>query len=267
MNTPVPDTWERGHPYEQYIGRWSRQAAPLFLAWLGEPAGRRWVDVGCGTGALSAAVLQRAAPVSLVGVEPSEGFRKLAEQRLGDRARFLAGSAAELPLADASCDVVVAGLVLNFVPDVPAALREMMRVATPGGTVAAYVWDYADGMEVIRTFWDAAAALDPAAADLHEGKRFPLCRPAVLHDAFAQAGLTRVETTDLELRASFAHFDDYWQPFLGAQGPAPAYAMSLPEEKRVTLRELLRERLAPQPGRPLSLRARAWAVRGTRGVP
>lgn len=265
MTPPVPDTWEQGHPYEQYIGRWSRRAAPLFLDWLREPAGRRWADVGCGTGALSATILQQAAPKSLVGIEPSEGFRNLAAQRLGGHAQFLPGSAADLPLEDASCDVVVAGLVLNFVPDVGAALREMGRVAVPGATVAAYVWDYADGMEVIKAFWDAAAVLDPAAADLHEGKRFALCRPAALHDAFVQAGLARVETTGLDLRATFVDFDDYWRPFLGGQGPAPAYAMSLPEERRAALRELLRERLAARPGSPVSLGARAWAVRGTRG--
>mgnify|MGYP003601811061 CR=1 FL=1 len=265
MNTPpVSDTWERGSPYEQYIGRWSRKAAPLFLAWLDQPPGQRWLDVGCGTGALTAAILDHCGPVSVVGVEPSEGFIKAAHQNLVGKARFLAGNAAAIPQDDGACDVVVSGLVLNFIPDLPVALAEMARVAVAGGTVAAYVWDYADGMEVIKCFWDAAVALDPAAAPMHEGTRFPMCRPSALRAAFEQAGLTQVETTALDVTAAFADFDDYWRPFLGGQGPAPAYALSLPEEQRAALERQLASTLAPASvGGALSLRARAWAVRGT----
>lgn len=265
MNTPlVSDTWERGSPYEQYIGRWSRKAAPLFLEWLDQPPGQRWLDVGCGTGALTGAILDRCGPVSVVGVEPSEGFIKTAHQNLVGKARFLAGSAAAIPQDDGACDVVVSGLVLNFIPDLPVALAEMARVAVAGGTVAAYVWDYADGMEVIKCFWDAAVALDPAAAPMHEGTRFPMCRPSALRAAFEQAGLTQVETTALDVTAAFADFDDYWRPFLGGQGPAPAYAMSLPEDQRAALKRQLASTLAPASvGGALSLRARAWAVRGT----
>jgi len=142
MNTPlVSDTWERGSPYEQYIGRWSRKAAPLFLEWLDQPQGQRWLDVGCGTGALTGAILDRCGPVSVVGLEPSEGFIKAAHQNLVGKARFLAGNAAAIPQDDGACDVVVSGLVLNFIPDLPVALAEMARVAVAGGTVAAYVWD------------------------------------------------------------------------------------------------------------------------------
>jgi SAM-dependent methyltransferase len=197
-----------------------------------------------------------------VAVDPSEGFRALAAQQLGAHARVLAGSAEALPLADGACDVVVSGLVLNFVPDLAAALREMARVSVAGGTLAAYVWDYADGMQVIRAFWDAAVALDPAAAPLHEGTRFPLCAPGALAQAFEDAGLEGVATTALDLRADFTGFDDYWRPFLGGQGPAPAYVASLPEPGRLALRDRLREDLAPLPDQPLSLQARAWAVRG-----
>jgi SAM-dependent methyltransferase len=264
MNTPpVSDTWERGNPYERYIGRWSRKMAPLFLAWLDQPAGQRWLDVGCGTGALSAAILDHCSPSSVVGVEPSAGFLQLAARNLAGRARFLAGDAAALPLDDAACDVVVSGLVLNFVPALPAALSEMQRVAVNGGTIAAYVWDYAEGMEIIRTFWDVAASLDPAAAPLHEGTRFPLCEPSALKAAFEDAGLTGVATGPLEVMAEFADFDDYWRPFLGGQGPAPAYAMSLPEEQRATLRDRLKSALTPAASGAIVLRARAWAVRGT----
>lgn len=264
MNTTyVSDTWERGNPYEQYIGRWSRRIAPLFLAWLDQPAGKRWSDVGCGTGALTAAILDHCTASSVVGVEPSEGFLRQAAQNLADKARFLGGSAAALPLDDGACDVVVSGLVLNFVPALPAALSEMKRVAAHGGTIAAYVWDYSDGMEIIRVFWDAAASLDSAAAQLHEGTRFPMCAPSALKAAFEDAGLTEVETGPLDVIAEFADFDDYWRPFLGGQGPAPAYVMSLPEAQRANLRDKLKSAFPPASGGGFALRARAWAVRGT----
>jgi ubiquinone/menaquinone biosynthesis C-methylase UbiE len=260
---PVSDTWERGSPYEQYIGRWSRRIAPQFLAWLYQPAGRRWLDVGCGTGTLCAAILDDCAPGSLVGVEPSEGFLGLAAQNLAGRARFLAGHAASLPLDGGSCDVVVSGLVLNFVPDLPAALAEMTRVTAPGGTIAAYVWDYAQRMEVIRVFWDAAASLDAAAAALHEGARFPVCEPTALREVFERAGLTDIRTTPLDLTARFDDFEDYWRPFLGGQGPAPAYVMALPEDKRAALRARLEATLTAAADGAIELPARAWGVRGT----
>jgi len=259
----VSDTWERGNPYEQYIGRWSRKIAPLFLAWLDQPVGKRWLDIGCGTGALSAAILDHCTPSSVVGVEPSEGFLKLAVRNHAGKARFLAGNASALPLDGGACDVVVSGLVMNFVPALPAALSEMRRVTADGGTIAAYVWDYADGMEIIKNFWDAAASLDSAAAQLHEGTRFPVCEPSALRAAFEDAGLTEVGTTSLDVIAEFADFDDYWRPFLGGQGPAPAYAMSLPEEQRATLRDKLKSALPPAAGGAISLRTRALAVRGT----
>lgn len=260
--THVCDTWERGSPYEQYIGRWSRKMAPLFLAWLDQAAGKRWLDIGCGTGALSAAILDHCSPSSVVGVEPSDGFRQAATLNLAGKARFLAGSATALPLGAGECDVVVSGLVLNFVPDLPAALAEMRRVTASDGTLAAYVWDYADGMEIIRYFWDAAVSLDTATARLHEGIRFPVCSPSALKSAFEAAGLTEVETTPLELNAEFVDFEDYWRPFLGGQGPAPAYVMSLPEDQRAALKAQLESALPSATGGAITLRARAWAVRG-----
>jgi SAM-dependent methyltransferase len=265
-STPLSDTWERGDPYERYIGRWSRRIAPRFLSWLAMPPARRWLDVGCGTGALSAAILDRCAPASLAGVEPSDGFLDKARQQLGDRALLQLGSAASLPLPDAGVDVTVSGLVFNFVPDGPAALKEMQRVTAPGGTIAAYVWDYAGKMELIRHFWGAAAALDAKAAELDEGTRFPVCRPDALARLWSEAGLAGVRTDAIDVPTVFASFDDYWQPFLGGQGPAPAYAMSLGEPARMALRERLRSRLPARADGSIALVARAWAVRGTRGA-
>jgi SAM-dependent methyltransferase len=258
----VSDTWERGSPYEQYVGRWSRRVAPAFLSWLGVPAGRAWLDVGCGTGALCAAILDGCAPGSVTGVEPSEGFRKTAAQNLGGRATVLAGSAAAIPLTDAAADAIVCGLVLNFVPDARAALAEMSRVAADRGTVAAYVWDYAGKMELMRMFWDAATELDAAATPMDEGIRFPLCSPGPLESLFAAAGLRGVEVKAIDIATPFARFDDYWQPFLGGQGPAPAYAMSLDEASRSRLRERIRQRMPVATDGSIALSARAWAVRG-----
>jgi ribosomal protein S18 acetylase RimI-like enzyme/SAM-dependent methyltransferase len=251
------DPWDRGDPYDRYVGRWSREVAPRFLSWLAVPAGRRWVDLGCGTGALSAAILERCGPASVIGLEPSRAFARTARAQLG--AKVLQASAAALPLARGACDVLVSALVLNFLPDPGAALVEMARVMGPGGVIAAYVWDYAEGMEMIRIFWDAASALDPAAAHLHEGIRFPLCRPAALSALFT--GLRDVAVIPLEIPTPFAGFDDYWEPFLGGQGPAPGYVQSLDEPARARLREHLRQRLPADTDRKIALRARAWAVR------
>ena len=259
----VSDTWESGSPYEQYVGRWSRRVAPLFLSWLSIPAGRRWLDVGCGTGALCAAIVDRCSPSSVAGVEPSEGFLKTAKEHLAGRAVLHQGSATAIPLGDASVNVVVSGLVLNFVPDQRAALVEMVRVTSKEGTIAAYVWDYAGKMELMRFFWDAAVELDPDAAKMDEGVRFPLCRPEALEKLFAGAGLEGVEVKPIDIPTPFANFDDYWQPFLGGQGPAPAYAMSLDETARARLRDRIRERMPIMANGSISLTARAWAIRAT----
>lgn len=254
------DTFERGSPYERYIGRWSRRVAPAFLSWLGVPAGRRWLDVGCGTGALCAAISDLGAPAAVTGVEPSAGFLEAARVELGGRVTLRQGSATQLPLADRSVDVVVSGLVLNFIEDPRAALLEMSRVAVKGGTIAAYVWDYAGQMELLRVFWDAAIELDPAAAALDEGVRFPQCRPDALERLFSDARLNDVASAPLDQPTPFASFDDYWEPFLGGQGPAPTYVTSLAPPARTRLREHLRARL---PVGAFTLTARAWAVRGS----
>lgn len=260
---PVSDTWERGNAYERYVGRWSRQVAPPFLSWLGIPAGRKWLDVGCGTGALCAAIIDRCAPLSVTGVEPSEGFLQTANENFAGAATFLQGSATAIPLDDAAVDVVVSGLVLNFVSDARAALLEMSRVTGKGGTIAAYVWDYAGKMELMRYFWQAASELNPDAAKLDEGIRFPICRPQALEKLFTDAGLQGVDVKAIDIPTGFENFDDYWLPFLGGQGPAPAYAMSLDEEARARLRDRLREQLPIETNGSITLTARAWAIRAT----
>lgn len=258
----MADNWQRGDSYDRYVGRWSRRIAPRFLAWLAVAPGQRWLDVGCGTGALCAEIVERCSPARVSAVEPSEGFLETARAQLGDAVDFRQGTATDIPLPDSSVDVTVCGLVLNFVPDPHAGLVAMARVTRPEGTVAAYVWDYADRMQLMRCFWDAAAALDPAAIPLDEGVRFPLCRLQALTALFEHAGLEDVRTTAVDIETPFASFDDYWNPFLGGSGPAPAYAMSLDEASRARLRERIRERLPIEADGSVQLIARAWAVRG-----
>ena len=264
MDTVQPsDNWQLGNPYERYVGRWSRRVAPTFLSWLAAPAGKRWLDVGCGTGALCAAIAEHCAPTSITGVEPSEGFLRIARETLAGRARFCPGNAVEIPLEDAAVDVVVSGLVLNFIPDPGAAFKEIARVAAKGAVFGAYVWDYAGKMELMRYFWDAAVALDPDATRLDEGLRFPLCRPDVLLAQVGDAGFHEPEVTAIDVPTFFPSFQDYWEPFLGGQGPAPSYAMSLDEPARSKLRDRIRQTLPVQADGSISLVARAWAVRAT----
>jgi SAM-dependent methyltransferase len=237
--------------------------AETFVPWLEVPAGRRWLDVGCGTGALTGSVLALAGPVQVVGLDPSEGFLDEARAAIVDpRSTFQAGDAQALPFPDHSFDAVVSALVLNFVPYPGTAVAEFARVTAPDGVVAAYVWDYAEGMAMMRHFWDAAIALDPAAAELDEGRRFPLCRPGPLRQEWADAGLDHVTVEAIDVPTPFVDFDDYWNPFLGGQGPAPGYVRSRTDEQRRNLRDVLRSHVPVNADGSIRLTARAWAVKG-----
>jgi SAM-dependent methyltransferase len=266
MGTAPRDPWAGGNRYESYVGRWSRLVAREFVPFVGVGPGARWLDVGCGTGALSTAVLELCAPSQVVGVDPSPDFLARAAATVADpRATFRAGDAQHLPVDDGTFDSVVSALVLNFVPDAGAALDEMRRASRPGGVVAAYVWDYAEGMQFIRAFWNAAAAHDPAAADHDEGARFPLCRPEPLARLWQAAGLVDVDVRAVVVPTVFRDFDDCWRPFLGGTGSAPAYVASLGAGQVRAVRRTLHERLPVRPDGSVGLTARAWAVRGVVG--
>jgi SAM-dependent methyltransferase len=259
------DVWASGDAYEPYVGRWSRLVAAEFLAWLAVPGGRDWLDVGCGTGALSQTILKSATPRRIVGIDPAEGFIGFARQRVSDaRVSFQTGDAQALPVDDGAFDCVVSGLVLNFVPDQSKAAGEMRRAARAGATVAAYVWDYAGQMQLMRHFWDAAVALNPGARNLDEGLRFPLCNPEPLEKLFKAAGLRDVSVKAIDVPTVFRDFDDYWSPFLGGQAPAPGYCMSLSETDRLALRDRIKGALPIQPDGSIHLTARAWAVRSVK---
>jgi len=263
MTEERKDVWAAGKLYEPYVGRWSRLVAADLLTWLQVGVRKDWLDVGCGTGALTEVILRRAQPRTVRGVDPSAGFVEHARAHIRSSvASFEVGDALSIPTGAQEFDVAVAGLVLNFVAQPSRAVAEMTRTVRPGGTIAAYVWDYAGKMELMRYFWDAAIALDKAAINLDEGRRFPICHPAPLAKLFAQAGMHAVEVRPIDVPTRFRDFDDYWSPFLGGQAPAPGYAMSLSEERRGALRDRIRASLPIAQDGSIELIARAWAVRG-----
>jgi SAM-dependent methyltransferase len=254
------DAWVAGERYDPYMGRWSRAVAPLFVDWLGLPRGLRWVDVGCGTGALTSAILQRAEPKAVRGVDPAEGFVAWAGAHVVDpRASFAVGEASGLE--SGSSDAVVSGLVVNFLLD-PAGAVAAMMTAGRGGTVAAYIWDYAGGMQMLHHFWEAAVSLDPAAGPLHEAVRFPDWNQRTLAELWRSAGAEEVETTELVAEQTYADFDELWSPFLGGTGPSPSYVAGLDPQQREALRERFSAGLPRAAGGTITLGARAYAVRG-----
>lgn len=263
MSQSRHDAWAAGDAYDQYMGRWSRRIAPLFLDWLGAPKQARWLDIGCGTGALSTAILQRCEPQSVQGIDPSEGFVAQARINVSDpRASFRVGDAQALNANDASADVAVSALAINFIPDKTKALAEIARVTRPGGVAAFYVWDYpGGGVEFMRAFWTAAAALDAGAAELTEDKRFPFCTREGLLDLAAQAGWRAAESAALEASCVFKNFDDFWRPFTLGAGPAPGYCASLAPDARERLRQRLRETLHSAPDGSIAMKLRAWALK------
>jgi SAM-dependent methyltransferase len=264
MAGKAKEIWESGEAYEQYSGRWSRKVAKEFLAWLHVPPGQTWGDVGCGAGALVDSILAECNPKAVIAIDRSEGFISEARRRVDDqRVRFEVGDAAFLPWPSASCDATVCGLVLNFVSDSNSLTREMARVTRPGGRVAAYVWDYSSGMQMMRHFWDVAVELNPKDSTLDQAQRFPLCQPEPLKALFRASGLTSISVRSIDIPTVFRDFDDYWMPFLGRQGAAPAYLASLDGEARDRIRDALKARLVASPHESIAMTARAWAVQGT----
>lgn len=249
--------------YERFMGRWSRRLAPSFLKFAALMDGSDVLDVGSGTGSLALAILQEFPATRLMGIDPSAAYIAQARTRAGNsRARFEVGDAQHLRFPDESFDAALALLVFSFIPNPTAAVREMTRVVRPGGVVAAAVWDYGDGMEMLRAFWDEAVALDPASEPRDE-RHLPTCRPGELAALWTSLGLLDVCEERLAIQLDFSSFDDFWSPFQLGQGPAGAYIAPLSEGPRRGLEQRLRRRLLGDgPDRPIALNARAWAVRG-----
>jgi SAM-dependent methyltransferase len=260
----VLDQWAAGSSYEDFMGRWSRRLAPVFVSWLRIPRGVHWLDVGCGTGALADAVCSHADPASVVGCDPAAPLVEFAREHSRDaRQSFVIAGAGHLPRRPGGYGSVTSLLALNFMPDARSAVDEMRSVSFPGATVSACVWDYSDGMLFLRRFWDVARSQDAAASAFDEGNRFPLCRRDVLAALFRDSGLGDVRCEPIEIRTAFAGFDDYWRPFLGGTGPAPSYVSSLDADSRVILQRKLEETLQYGSDGSIALTARAWAICGT----
>jgi len=263
--TPVStDRWSSGDAYEAYMGRWSRLVARAFLEWIRPNPQAQWLDVGCGTGALTSVICELCMPTSVIACDPSPSFIEHARAAIPDeRASFVVAGADALPKRVGGFDMVVSGLVLNFLPRPDRALAAMHERLRPGGTLAAYVWDYAEGMQLLTTFWEEAVANDPAAKEADERTRFPLCRAAALEALFKKAGLERVQLSALEVPTEFATFEEYWAPFQRGTGPAPNYVAKLKIAQRDALKERLRHRLIAGSDGTFKLQTQTLAVRGT----
>ena len=259
----INDKWGDGDPYEYFMGRWSKLLAPEFLNWLNISPDKNWLEIGCGTGALTKAILLKCEPSHLTSIDPSEGFLAKTRERVNGKGKFLIGHAAKLPVEDDTTDIVVSGLALNFFPDLNRSLAEMRRVSKRDGLIAGYVWDYSDRMDMLRYFWDAAYQIDPNSRGLDEGVRFPICKVNNLQKAFQEIGLSNVEVAALDIKTHFKDFDDFWNPFLGGQGPAPGYLASLPADFQEKLRKTIYDKLPIESDGSIQLLGRAFAVKGT----
>ncbi|MCC6617371.1 MAG: class I SAM-dependent methyltransferase [Anaerolineae bacterium] len=255
------EKWASGDAYEHFMGRWSAEVASLFLDRLQPAAQSIWLDIGCGTGALTRVIASRVQSGLLVGVDSSFDFVRYAIQR-NQGATFITASGAALPAADDRFDFVASGLALNFMPQPEQTLKEWVRVVKPGAIVAAYVWDYAGKMEFLRYFWDAAVALNSDAKPHHEGNRFPICQPDPLRQLWQGAGLQQVSLHPLDAVTRFESFESYWQPFTFGNFPAPQYALSLDDEHRKQLHDRLQSDIPTEKDGSIRLIARAWAVIG-----
>jgi SAM-dependent methyltransferase len=256
------DRWTSGYHYDQWMGRWSRLLAHEFLNWLHLPTGLCWLDVCCGSGVITEAIVERNAPAKIVAIDASPEQINFARQhRAHPNVVFQIGDAMALPFPDASFDVAVCGLGLNYIPNPLLGLAELVRVLRSGGTIAAYVWDYAQGARFLREFWDAAIAVDRQAATFDQARRFPMCTPEDLQSLFERAGLKPASLHALEIVTRFPTFEDYWAPLLTGQGSAPNFIATRDQPTRAAIRERLRAALPGDSQGVIELPARAWAIR------
>lgn len=254
-----------GDGYELNMGRWSRRLARPFLDFVGTADAERVLDVGCGTGHLAVAVLEREASAIVHGVDLAPVYVDYARSRNpSPRLEFSLGDACALTYPDSTFDRVLSLLVLHFVPRPLNAIAEMRRVAKPGAAVAAAVWDARGGFVANRMFFDTASVLDPKAGE-RRAKNYtrPLTRPGELAAAWRRAGFVDVSETLLHIRMEYASFADYWAPYLGRDGPGAEYVATLGTDERSRLEHAVRAAyLDGEPDGPRSYAALAWAVKG-----
>ncbi len=244
--------------YDRFVGRYAPQLSAALIEVAGVGVGERVLDVGCGPGGLTRVLAELVGAERVAAVDPSTSFVEACRARVpGADVRI--GAAEALPFDTATFDVVLSQLVVNFMRDADAGVAEMRRAAREGGRVASCVWDYAEGMTMLRAFWDGAIDIDPAAPD--EGRTMRYCSEAGLGELWRRAGLRDVETGALDVEAWYEDFDDYWVPFTAGVGPAGSYCASLDGERQEALRLAVFRRLG-EPQGSFTLPARAWYARG-----
>jgi ubiquinone/menaquinone biosynthesis C-methylase UbiE len=244
--------------YDRLVGRYSPALARELIGRSGVAAGQRALDVGCGPGALTRQLADLLGAANVSAIDPSEPFAAACRERVPG-VRVEVGPAEDLPFEDASFDVSLAQLVVNFMTDAVAGVRQLRRVTVGGGTVGAAVWDYRGEMTLLRTFWDAALALDPAAPD--EGRTMRYATPDELATLWSVGGISDVQVEPVLVSADYLGFDDLWAPLLHGVAPSGAYVASLTPTAREALREEFAGRLEVTE-RPFTLTARAWVVTG-----
>ncbi len=248
--------------YDSHVGRYGPALAQGLIEWAGVGSGDRVLDVGCGTGLLTAELAAVVGEDRVSAIDPSEPFVDACQQRL-PAADVRLATAEDLPFGDTSFDCALSQLVVNFMSDPHAGVQQMRRVTRPGGTVAACVWDYAGEMTLLRTFWDAAAALDSAAAPLDEGVSMRHCQPESLQALLESVGLRNIRSGELRPSVRYSSFEELWTPFTAGVAPSGAYTVSLNEPSQDALRREVHRRLGSPVG-PFVLTARAWTVIGRR---
>jgi SAM-dependent methyltransferase len=246
--------------YDRHVGRYGRELARALIAAAGVQPDRCALDVGSGPGALTTELVALLSASKVAAIDPSPRFVEACRTRLPG-VRVEVGSAEALPFADAAFDHVLAQLVVNFMADPPAGVREMVRVTRPGGTVAAAVWDYAGEMTFLRRFWDAVVAVDASAAARDEGRCMPLCAPDELAGLWSAVGLLDVSVSPVVVSGRYEGFEDLWEPLEHGVGPSGAYVTTLPPSQRAAVKQELRRRLHVADD-PFQLTARAWIATG-----
>lgn len=248
--------------YDRFVGRYSDQLAAALITFAGIKRGMHALDVGAGPGALTAVLADRLGSDAVTAAEPSEPFAQACAARV-PQAKVVVAGAEQLPFDDDAFDAVLSQLVVNFIGDPPAGVREMTRVTRGGGVVASCVWDYGDGMTLLRAFWDAAREVEPeraAAAD--EAVVMQWCREGELAELWARAGLHDVRAGELMVSASYASFEQLWAPLPTGIAPSGAFCASLSDDKREQLEAAYKRRLGVGDG-PFELTARAWVAAGS----
>jgi SAM-dependent methyltransferase len=249
--------------YDRLVGRYGARLAGALIDFAGVEPGMRALDVGCGPGALTAALADRLGAARVSAADPSEPFVAACRERLAG-VEVVVAAAEALPFERGTFDATLSQLVVNFMGDAEEGVRQMRRVTRPGGIVASCVWDYGGGMTLLRAFWDAAREVDPdgAAAAADEGAVMRWCAEGELAELWRAAGLRDVRSGPLAASAAYTGFEDLWSPFLAGVAPSGAFCRSLDEDRRAALHDALRRRLGVGEG-PFELSARAWAAAGT----